>query len=222
MTPAKQKQTGKRSNSGTAPRRSSKQPPAPAPVLDAESRHEVIGIVLCALAVALGLMVLTQSPALVPKLVSDALRMGFGVGAYVIPVVVLLWAVTFFVRAVRVDETRVGIGLTLLLVSGISIASVGAPTAMRFEPAVLISHGGYLGGGIAWGLTTLFGGSISYVILSAIALIGLVFAACPSPSSSIGSRMPYAVRDRACGCRGPPAASRSEDDAHRGVRETGA
>ncbi len=176
MTPAKQKQTGKRSNSGTAPRRSSKQPPAPAPVLDAESRHEVIGIVLCALAVALGLMVLTQSPALVPKLVSDALRMGFGVGAYVIPVVVLLWAVTFFVRAVRVDETRVGIGLTLLLVSGISIASVGAPTAMRFEPAVLISHGGYLGGGIAWGLTTLFGGSISYVILSAIALIGLVFA----------------------------------------------
>ncbi len=157
----------------TPPRRAT---PPPAPVLDAESRHEVIGIVMCALAIALGLMVLTQSSALVPKLVSDALRHGFGVGAYVIPVVVLLWAVTFFVRAVRVDETRVGIGLGLLLLSGISIASVGAPAAMRWEPATLVTHGGYVGGGIAWGLTSLFGPSISYVILAAVALIGLVFA----------------------------------------------
>jgi S-DNA-T family DNA segregation ATPase FtsK/SpoIIIE len=47
---------------------------------------------------------------------------------------------------------------------------------MRWEPAVLIAHGGYVGGGTAWALTTLFGTSISYVILSAIALIGLVFA----------------------------------------------
>ncbi|MDO8949912.1 MAG: DNA translocase FtsK 4TM domain-containing protein [Actinomycetota bacterium] len=170
------KQTDKRPNSGSASRRAQKQPPTPAPVLDAESRHEVIGIVMCALAVALGLMVLTQSNAVVPKFVSDALRLGFGIGAYVIPVVVLLWAVTFFVRAVRVDETRVGIGLGLLLVSSIAIASVGAPLALQWEPSVLTAHGGYVGGGIAWALKTLFGPAISYVVLSAVALIGLVFA----------------------------------------------
>lgn len=146
------------------------------PVLDPESRHEIIGIVLGAIAIALGITVLSESSGVVPRVVAGALRLGFGLGAYVIPVVVLLWAVTFFVRAVRVDETRVGIGLALLLISAISMAAVGSPAAMRWEPDVLISHGGYLGGGVAWGLSGLFGNAIAYVLLGAIALIGLVFA----------------------------------------------
>ncbi len=150
--------------------------PEPAPVLDPESRHEIIGIVLATLAIALGITVLSESSGVVPRVVAGALRMGFGLGAYAIPIVVLLWAVTFFVRAVRVDETRVGIGLGLLLLSAISMAAVPSPAAMRWEPDVLITHGGYLGGSVAWGLTTLFGSAISYVLLGAMALIGLVFA----------------------------------------------
>ncbi len=176
MSQARPSQSKKKSGPTQTPRRSSKQPPAPTPVLDAESRHEIVGIVLAAVSIALGITVLSESSGYVPRLVANALRLGFGLGAYVIPVVVLLWAVTFFVRAVRVDETRVGIGLALLLVSAISIAAVGAPAAMRWESDVLISHGGYLGGGVAWALTTLFGSAISYVVLGAVALIGLVFA----------------------------------------------
>ena len=176
MSPAKKTQSRKPAKSGNSTKRTPKQPPAPAPVLDAESRHEIVGIVLAAVSIALGITVLSESSGVVPQFVAGALRLGFGLGAYAIPVVVLLWAVTFFVRAVRVDETRVGIGLALLLISAISIAAVGAPEAMRWESDVLVSHGGYLGGGVAWGLGTLFGGSITYVLLGAIALIGLVFA----------------------------------------------
>lgn len=176
MSPARRAQSRKRAADGRVPKRATKQPPAPAPVLDAESRHEVVGIVLAAVSVAFGIMVLSESSGVVPQVVAGGLRLGFGLGAYAVPVIILLWAVTFFVRGVRVDETRVGIGLALLLVSAISIAAIGAPAAMRWEHDVLVAYGGYLGGGVAWGLTTLFGNAISYVLLGAIALIGLVFA----------------------------------------------
>ncbi|MEN6430080.1 MAG: DNA translocase FtsK 4TM domain-containing protein [Coriobacteriales bacterium] len=167
--------SGKRVPARNTPSRRTARTPEPAPVLDAESRHEVVGIVLAALAVTLGIMMLTDTTGVVPRFLASALRLGFGVGAYAIPVVVLLWAISFFVRAVRVDETRVGIGLGLVVVSAISIAAVGAPSLLFWEPATLVSHGGYVGGGVAWVLLQLFGDAITYVLLGALALIGLVF-----------------------------------------------
>ncbi len=155
---------------------SRKQPVQAPPVLDSESRHEIIGIVTCAIAIALGIAVLSGSQALVPRAVANALRLGFGVGAFAIPVAVLLWGVSFFVRAVRIDETRVGIGLALLLLAGISIVAVAAPEASQWTEFELTSRGGYIGGSIAWALRTLLGRPISYVTLSAVLLVGLVFA----------------------------------------------
>ncbi|MHB8925618.1 MAG: DNA translocase FtsK 4TM domain-containing protein, partial [Coriobacteriia bacterium] len=165
----------KRSTAKTPPPRRSPRAPEPAPVLDPDSRREIIAIVLSAVAIALGITMLTESTAMVPRFFAGVLRLGFGLGAYAIPVVVLLWGVSFFIRAVRVDETRVGIGLGLIVLSAISIAAVGAPDALFWDPSTLMSHGGYLGGGIAWLLALLMGDAIAYVLLGALALIGLVF-----------------------------------------------
>lgn len=150
--------------------------PEPPPVLDADSRHEIIGIVTCAIAVALAIAVLSGSQGVIPKAIATVLKMGFGVGAYAIPVAVLLWGVSFFVRAVRIDETRVGIGLGLVLLAGISMVAVSAPEATQWTELELTARGGYVGGGIAWGLRSLLGPAISYVTLTAILLVGFVFA----------------------------------------------
>ncbi len=166
------KSSNKKSSAKTAPRRQAET----APVLDAESRHEVWGILISAIAVALAIAVFTRSSGVVPAALRDLFRLGFGVGAYAIPVAVLLWGVSFFVRAVRVDETRVAIGLSLVLLGGISMLAVSAPEALQWERDVLSAHGGYIGGGVAWALRSLLGAAISYVVLIAVVLIGLVFA----------------------------------------------
>jgi len=161
--------------SGAAKGNARRKPVETPPVLDADSRHEVIGIVTCAIAIALAIAVLSGSEAFVPRLVSSALTLGFGVGAYAIPVAVLLWGVSFFIHAVRIDEMRVGIGLTLVLLAGISIIAVSAPEATQWSELELAAHGGYIGGGIAWALRSLLGPAIAYVTLSAVVLVGLVF-----------------------------------------------
>jgi S-DNA-T family DNA segregation ATPase FtsK/SpoIIIE len=145
-------------------------------VLDDDSRHEIVGIVLAALSIALAITVFSNASGVVPRAVSTILRSGFGVGAYAIPLVVMLWAVTFFLRSLRVDELRVGIGLGLVVVATISLLSIGNDPAVQWQPATLMSSGGYIGGGLAWVLRSLLGHAIAYVVASALVLVGLVFA----------------------------------------------
>ncbi|MDO8879773.1 MAG: DNA translocase FtsK 4TM domain-containing protein [Coriobacteriia bacterium] len=170
---ATQKKATKRSSPS---RTTAKRAPAPPPVLDTDSRHEIFGIVLAATAIALAIAVLTQSSGIIPQAISGAMRLGFGLGAYAIPVIVLLWAVTFFVRSVRVDEVRVGLGLAVVLVAAITSLSVGNDPVTQWEPLTLTGTGGYIGGGSAWLLRSLLGTPIAYVVSIALILVGLVIA----------------------------------------------
>ena len=135
----RKRSTGKKQPAGrTKPR------PAPTRVLDDESRHEIVGIVLGALSIVLGITVLTETAGVVPRAIATILRSGFGLGAYAIPLVVLLWAVTFFLRSLRVDEVRVGIGLGLLLVAVIGMLAIGNDPATEWEQSTVIATGGYI------------------------------------------------------------------------------
>ena len=149
---------------------------APGAVLDDDSRHEIVGISLAALAIALAIAVLTESSGVVPGIVASLLKLGFGIGAYVVPVVVLLWSASFFIRAVSVDEARIGIGLALVTLATITLLAIGNAPATEWATDVLTTTGGYVGGGIAWALRGLLGVAIAYVVASALLLVGLVFA----------------------------------------------
>jgi len=171
MPPAK-KPT--RSRSTTSGRRRTSQPPVQ--VLDPDSRHEILGIILAATGIALMIAVLTESSGVIPQAISAVMRLGFGIGAYALPVLFILWAATFFVRSVLIDEIRVGAGLGIVLVSVITILAIGNQAATQWETATLTSTGGYLGGGIAWVLRGLLGTAIAYVVSGALVLVGLVVA----------------------------------------------
>ncbi|MRS12395.1 MAG: DNA translocase FtsK [Actinobacteria bacterium] len=151
-------------------------PPAPQRVLDDDSRHEIVGIVLGALSIALGISVLTEAAGVVPKAVATILRLGFGLGAYAIPLIVLVWAITFFLTFVRVDEVRVGAGLGLVLVAVLATLSIGNDVATQWDQSVITGTGGYVGGALAWLLRTLLGHPIAYVVAIALVLVGLVIA----------------------------------------------
>lgn len=173
--------SGKRTTSG---RKTSKATPRQTPkkpnVLDDRSKREIVGVSLALVGIALLIAVLSRHTGFVTDASAWALRISFGMGAYLIPVLLVLWGVSFFVRA-EVREVRTGLGLGLVALSIISISAlttVGDHTSPRdaiFSSAsVLSSHGGYVGGALAWALVSTVGSTIGYVLLSGLVLVGLI------------------------------------------------
>ncbi len=147
---------------------------APAPVLDQDARNDIVGVSLSAAAIAIAIALLSERTGAIGKVVAGLLRSAVGVGAYIVPVLLLLWGVSFFVRAFAISERRVGAGLGVILLSIISMSAVNVAPAEEWTTVTVQTHGGYVGGAVAWALRSLTGTTISFVILVALMLIGFV------------------------------------------------
>jgi S-DNA-T family DNA segregation ATPase FtsK/SpoIIIE len=146
----------------------------PQQVIDDRSKRDIIGVTLSALAVALMIAVLSSRSGVAAGAASTALKAAFGVGAYLIPVGLLLWGLSFFVRA-DVHEARTGLGLglcVLALISLVSLATPGGDYLASLE--VVAAYGGYVGGAVAWALATPTTPAIAAVLLFGLLLVGLV------------------------------------------------
>ncbi len=175
-------------------------------------RREIVGIALAAVAITLLISVTTQGGGIVPRYLDAALRSLFGVGAFIVPVVVLIYGITFFVPNMRLHGGVVGGGLALAFVSLISMIAMPARVADQLARAVVRTHGGYVGGAVAWAFRSALGVPISYVLLSALLLIGVVLAT----GASITAAVEY-VRDRAAERAGEPREERPRRRAARTV-----
>jgi len=142
-------------------------------LLDDRSRRDIIGVTLCVLAIGLLIAVMSQSSGMAAEAGAGALKLLFGVGAYVIPVFLLLWGVSFFVRS-EVREGRTGLGLGLIVLAVISMAALATPGEDFFNKELLVTHGGYTGSSVAWTLNRLLGSTIGYVLLVGVGVVGLV------------------------------------------------
>jgi S-DNA-T family DNA segregation ATPase FtsK/SpoIIIE len=146
-------------------------------LLDSSLKRELIGVLIAVLAIALFIAVVAPGTAILSLAVSETFRLLIGGGSYILPFLMLIWAASFFIE--KGDDTvamRFGIGLALIFVSVLAIAATMTPGAaadpgLVFERASLMAHGGYVGGGIAWGLLELVGQGIALVIL-----VGLIIA----------------------------------------------
>lgn len=175
--------SGKRSTSSQArkpssgrassPGRSRGSKSAPSGWLDDRSKRDIVGVVLSASAVALMIAVTSSTGGVAATAAASALKSVFGIGAYLIPLGMLLWGVSFFVRA-EIREGRTGIGLGIIVVSVISLVALSTPDGDFVASHLVASHGGYVGGGIAWALVTLVGTAIAAVLLVGALLVGLV------------------------------------------------
>jgi DNA segregation ATPase FtsK/SpoIIIE, S-DNA-T family len=148
-----------------------------APAIGANVAADIWGIALTVLAIAVGIAVFSRGSAPVPNAVEFLLGMLVGVGRFVVPFVLLAWAISIVFDRPEVSELAVGGGLGLALVSVIAGVALRTPLDQGFwAETALRDNGGYLGGAIAFALRATLGQPIAYVVLSGAFVIGLILA----------------------------------------------
>ncbi len=159
------------------------EPAGPAPIIDDGTKRTIIAIVCAIVALVLVLIVAWPTNAVVTSFLSLVLRRGLGVGAYLLPVFLVVIAGTFVIQfdAERVP-TRVIIGLSLIYLAILILAALFTPGAVDangnvtmavFGPNEIVYRGGYVGAGPAYLGLTLLGLPVSAIIAAGIIAIGL-------------------------------------------------
>lgn len=149
-------------------------------IFDDRTKRDIAGVIVAVLAVVLFLAVVLQPSGFLTSALSSALHLSLGIGAYVLPFILVIVGASLIVRVDRADlPLRLGVGLAMLFfafMSALSLLTPGAPTngAVLFDANVLASRGGYVGSGIAWALLQLFGEAVSIALLLGVALAGAV------------------------------------------------
>lgn len=150
-------------------------------LIDDRTRRDILGVVFAVAGIVLFLAAVIPSDAVVTSFTSNFLHLCFGLGAYILPFVVILIGGSFLIRSEKQRVTaRVSIGLVMIFVSILALLSLFTPeaaagdTGVLFEGDELVARGGYIGAGIAWVGLTLFGQIVSSVILFGVILAGLI------------------------------------------------
>ncbi len=150
-------------------------------ILDERTRRDIWGVVCFVCAIILALIAFSSTNGLITRWLSDSIHFGLGIGAYILPIVLVLIGISLFIkREGQQMPARVAIGLVLLFVSLLTLVSLFTPGASSQTPQMLFnrqyvsSQGGYIGAGIAWVLLVLFGREVSVVICIGTCIIGLL------------------------------------------------
>ena len=150
-------------------------------IVDAGMRRELAGIAIIVLAVALFIGAVMQGSGVVTQFITHALKVSLGVGAYILPVALVIIGACLIIRfgEYRIP-TRVALGTAIILLAILVILGLSTPGASTgdlshfFDEAELIRRGGYVGAGIAWVLCELLGQVISIILMVGAIIAGLI------------------------------------------------
>lgn len=183
-SPQSKKAQGGRASAGKDPRGVRKLNKAADPyddrIFDERTRRDILGVAFIVVAVALLIAALVPAEGIVTEFLAEALSLVFGIGSLMVPFFLAAIGVTFLVRFEHERvPARVAIGLALIMVALLGLIGVAAPTQTLdhsdlFAYESLVSHGGYIGAGIAWTGLTLFGRAVTVVILVGVVVIGII------------------------------------------------
>lgn len=149
-------------------------------IFDERTKRDISAVALIVLSIALFAMVFMGSEGVVTGAISLGLRFCFGIGAYVLPFLLIGLAATLLIRFEReMVPARVAIGFGLLFLAFLTIVSLFTPDAdvdpnRLFIQVLLVDHGGYLGGAIAWAGLELFGLTVSMILMIGLIIIALI------------------------------------------------
>lgn len=149
-------------------------------VINSRAKRDIAAIAIIVVSVGLLISVSTSSSAVVTSAVSFAMKMAFGVGAYILPIFALAIGA---IMLVRTDKTklplRMAVGFLIIFVALLGIMSLNSfgaaadSTQFLFTETSLMNYGGYVGSAIAYAGITLFGHTISLVIMAGLIAAGL-------------------------------------------------
>lgn len=149
------------------------------PLVEPSADRDIAGVVIAVLAIASFIAVISPATAPVTAAVAGFYHLGFGLGAYVLPIVILLFAATLFLGEDSPLNVRSVAGGTLVFIAVVSILSLMVPGTsdscdLMFTPQNLSVSGGYIGAFIASALQNALGKPIAMVVLLGLVVVGLV------------------------------------------------
>ncbi len=145
----------------------------------ASAQNDVIGVVLCVMAIAMLVSLVSPTGAVVTHAVAQGLSLSFGLGAVLCPVSLLLFAITFFIEGEEPLGMRAALGLGLMSLAILSLISLLVPGAeadpsLVLDADVVQDAGGYVGGGVAWVLLSMLGKPVGLVFLIGLGVLGII------------------------------------------------
>ena len=149
------------------------------PLVEPSANRDIAGVIIAVLAIASFIAVISPATAPVTAAVAGFYHLGFGLGAYVLPIVILLFAATLFLGEDSPLNIRSVAGGAVVFVAIVSILSLMVPGAtdscdLMFTPQNLSASGGYIGAFIASALQNALGKPIAMVVLLGLVVVGLV------------------------------------------------
>lgn len=149
------------------------------PLVEPSANRDIAGVVIAVLAIASFIAVISPATAPVTAAVAGFYHLGFGLGAYVLPIVILLFAATLFLGEDSPLNVRSVAGGALVFIAVVSILSLMVPGTSdscdpMFTPQNLSVSGGYIGAFIASALQNALGKPIAMVVLLGLAVVGFV------------------------------------------------
>ena len=149
------------------------------PLVEPSANRDIAGVVIAVLAIASFIAVISPATAPVTAVVAGFYHLGFGLGAYVLPIVILLFAATLFLGEDSPLNIRSVAGGAVVFIAVVSILSLMVPGTsdscdLMFAPQNLSASGGYIGAFIASALQNALGKPIAMVVLLGLAVVGFV------------------------------------------------
>ena len=149
------------------------------PLVEPSANRDIAGVVIAVLAIASFIAVISPATAPVTAVVAGFYHLGFGLGAYVLPIVILLFAATLFLGEDSPLNIRSVAGGAVVFIAVVSILSWRVPGTsdscdLMFVPQNLSASGGYIGAFIASALQNALGKPIAMVVLLGLAVVGFV------------------------------------------------
>ena len=149
------------------------------PLVEPSANRDIAGVVIAVLAIASFIAVISPATAPVTAAVAGFYHLGFGLGAYVLPIVILLFAATLFLGEDSPLNMRSVAGGAVVFIAVVSILSLMVPGTsdscdLMFTPQNLSVSGGYIGAFIASALQNALGKPIAMVVLLGLVVVGLV------------------------------------------------
>lgn len=149
------------------------------PLVEPSANRDIAGVVIAVLAIASFIAVISPATAPVTAAVAGFYHLGFGLGAYVLPIVILLFAATLFLGEDSPLNERSVAGGAVVFIAVVSILSLMVPGTsdscdLMFTLQNLSASGGYIGAFIASALQNALGKPIAMVVLLGLAVVGFV------------------------------------------------
>ncbi len=176
-------------------------------ILDDTTKRDILGVVFIIAAIAFLLVVaLPSDGALVSSVAAEYLKLVFGVGAYILPLVLATIGATFLYRTQKERvPARAALGLTIIFIGLLGFIALFAPIqslghddlTLLFTRTTLMGYSGYIGSGIAFCLISGVGKIVAGVILIGVMIVGIVIVGFSiSKTIELVKKKQHALRER--------------------------